>query len=219
MSPGDGGAGPRDEKIRENAANGLRQFMCSSPPFASLPNPVDASSSWIARRTSMTTRTHSACPPTAAACSAVPPGIAPIDRDLSIATGSAPCASNAPMTACRPARAAAMSGVAPSENSTFAPAPHRRRDDATAPAPPSSALPCAGEKRAAGERCDVGDRSVGAPSDGSGRCLVAISSGVRPDASLASGEIPAAVHRSMTKAAHSGLGDAAAARRAVASRS
>jgi hypothetical protein len=48
---------------------------------------------------------------------------------------------------------------------------------------------------------------------------VAISSGVRPDVSLASGEIPAAVHRSMTKAAHSGLGDAAAARRAVASRS
>ena len=56
-------------------------------------------------------------------------------------------------------------------------------------------------------------------ADGSGRCLVAISSGVRPDASLASGEIPAAVQRSMTKAAHSGLGDAAAARRAVASRS
>ena len=174
LSPGDGGDGPSELKMRENAANGLRQFMWSSPPFAPLKAPADASSSsMIARRTSMITRTHSAWPLIAAACSAVPPATASVNRDLSTARGSAPCARSAAATVCRPARAAAMSGVAPSENSTLAPAPHRRRDETTAPAPPSSPCRCAGEKWL------VGDRSCGAVR--SARCLVAISRGVRPE--------------------------------------
>mmetsp|Transcript_2145 Transcript_2145/g.9525 ORF Transcript_2145/g.9525 Transcript_2145/m.9525 type:complete len:378 (+) Transcript_2145:1953-3086(+) len=177
LSPGDGGAGPSELKMRENAANGLRQFMWPSPPpFAPLKAPADASSSsMMARRTSMITRTHSAWPLIAAACSAVPPATASVDRDPSTAKGSAPCASKADATVCRPARAAAMSGLAPSENSTLAPAPHRRRDETTAPAPASPP-----RRRAAGEKWLVGDRSC-CDAVRSARCLVAISRGVRPE--------------------------------------
>ena len=145
----------------------------------------------------MITRTHSAWPLIAAACSAVPPATASVDRDLSTARGSAPCARSAAATVCRPARAAAMSGVAPSENSTLAPAPHRRRDETTAPAP---------RRRRARVR------------SGSSGIRAAVSIGAVPRGDLeACGRliprvrgIPAAVHPSMTKAAHQGC-DAAAA--------